>query len=28
VWDNDGDTAYLRDPAGMFVDCFSYTQGS
>ena len=25
VWNNEGDTAYLRDPAGMFVDCFSYT---
>jgi len=26
VWDNDGDTAYLRDPTGAFVDHFSYTQ--
>ena len=25
VWDNDGDTAYLRDPTGAFVDYFSYT---
>lgn len=25
VWHNGGDTAYLRDPTGMFVDCFSYT---
>ena len=24
VWRNDGDTAYLRDPTGMFVDAFSY----
>ena len=24
VWHNDGNTAYLRDPAGAFVDCFSY----
>jgi micrococcal nuclease len=25
VWNNDGDTAYLRDPTGTFVDSFSYT---
>jgi len=26
VWNNDGDTAYLHTPTGMFVDCFAYTQ--
>ena len=25
VWNNDGDTAYLRDPAGTFVDAYAYT---
>ena len=25
VWNNDGDTAYLRDSTGTFVDSFSYT---
>jgi micrococcal nuclease len=25
VWHNDCDTAYLRDPTGLFVDHFSYT---
>jgi len=25
VWDRDGDTAYLHDPAGAFVDLYAYT---
>jgi micrococcal nuclease len=25
VWNNDGDAAYLRDPAGAFVDSYTYT---